>query len=86
MYVYIYLYTHIYAYIEEEETEAESLALALLGLQSVVQLRPRDLLEYLLDTTCLLKVCISKEKTMLYPRLLMFFNIKRVLKNSYIYV
>ena len=37
------------------EGDEESLALALLGLQGVVQLRPRDLMEYLLDPSCLLK-------------------------------
>ena len=40
--------------IDTEEDE-KSLALVLLGLQGVVQLRPRDLLEYLLDPSCLLK-------------------------------
>jgi HEAT repeat protein len=40
---------------EEEESDPESVALALLGLQGVVQLRPRDLLEYLLDPSCLLR-------------------------------
>ena len=40
---------------EDEENDPESVALALLGLQGVVQLRPRDLLEYLLDPSCLLR-------------------------------
>lgn len=39
----------------EEEEDEESMALVLLGLQGVVQLRPRDLLEYLLDPSCLLR-------------------------------
>lgn len=40
---------------ECDEEEENSLALALLGLQGVVQLRPRDLLEYLLDSSYLLR-------------------------------
>ena len=39
----------------ETDEDDKSLALVLLGLQGVVQLRPRDLLEYLLDPSCLLK-------------------------------
>ena len=38
-----------------DDGEEGSLALALLGLQGVVQLRPRDLLEYLLDPSYLLR-------------------------------
>jgi hypothetical protein len=68
-YLYIYIYIYLYVYIAFALKQEQLKKLAEMNGEAP-------------PSSSSMQVCISKENAVLYPGLLVFFNTKRVLKNT----